>query len=337
MFGTEAAAADNTSYNSSPSHNFLTSVDDTLRADNLSPSSSQGSPARSVDHITDLQPPSPTLNNKQLTELQPLSKPTSEVSTREIAIASRIYSSFPSIKSDPSNPTYYNSLITPVSQAPESFSGLYTPTVTSSTYYSTVTTPAEANSTYCHGLSSPSPSYYNTQTMPASASPSYYSSLGGMTTPTSASPSYYSSLGGMSTPTSARSSYFTSLGGMTTPYTDYSQHTSVNHPTLTPPFSTASPHMRKNAISPPQHSIGTSTSTFDNEGISPLSQHRMISDSIPLSAYRPNGESHVSAHIQHSAPTKYDIEYHQNNTSTRAGTYITFSYQFFFFFCLTFI
>ena len=313
MFGTEAAAADNTSYNSSPSHNFLTSVDNTLRADNLSPSSS---PARSVDHITD---------------------PISDVSAPEIDIASRMYSSSSSIKSDSSSPTYYNSLITPVSQTTANLSGLYTPTVTSSTYYSTVTTPAEANSTYCHGLSSPNPSYCNTQTMPASASPSYYSSLGRITTPTSASPSYYSSLGGMTTPTSARSSYFTSLGGMTTPYTDYSQHTSVNHPTLTPPFSTVSPHMRKNAISPPQHSIGTSTRTFDNEGISPLSQHRMIGDSITLSAYRPNGESHVSAHIQHSAPTKYDIEYHQNTTPTRAGTYITFSYQFFFFFCLTFI
>ena len=81
MFGTEAAGADNTIYNSSPSHNFLTSVDDTVRADNLSPSSSQGSPARSVDHIADLHPTSPTLNNKQLTELQPLSKPTSDVST----------------------------------------------------------------------------------------------------------------------------------------------------------------------------------------------------------------------------------------------------------------
>ena len=198
-----------------------------------------------------------------------------------------------------------------MSQAPESFSGLYTPTVTSSTYYSTVTTPAEANSTYCHGLSSPSPSYYNTQTTPTLASPSYYSSLGRMTTPTSASPSYYSS-----------------LDGTTTPYTDYSQHTAVNHATLIPPFSTVSPPMLKSAMSPPQHSIGTSTSPFYNEGISPLSQHKMIGDFIPLSAYGPNGESHVSTHIQHSAPRNYDIEYHQNNTSTISGTYMTFSYQF---------
>ena len=68
MFGTEAASAENANYNSFPSKRFLTSVDDTLRADNLSPSYSQGSPASS------------DRNDKRLTEHKHRMKPTSNIS-----------------------------------------------------------------------------------------------------------------------------------------------------------------------------------------------------------------------------------------------------------------
>ena len=326
MFGTEAAGADN-SYNSSPSHNFLTSVDDTLRADNLSPSSSQGSPARSEDQLTELTSASPSGweteltefklpslsgNDKELTELKPLMKPASNISLSEFPVLSAGYPSISSIKSGSSSPTYYNSLITPVAQTPENLS-LYTPTATSSTYCSTPT-PA-------------SPSHYNSlDRMTTPASPSQYNSLDRMTTPTSASSSYYSSLSGMATPTSAISSHCSSLHGMTTPYTDYPQYTTpsyVNQSSLTPPFSTSSPSMHKRIISPPQYSLGTDSNPLyqymANVGPSPLSQHRMNTDSTPLSGYTPNGESHLSTHTQHAASRKYDTEYDLNNTSPGLG------------------
>ena len=299
MFGTEAAGADNTSYNSSPSHNFLTSVDDTLRADNLSPSStcsSQGTPTRKNNDMMELKPIG---SEEQLIELQPLKKTASNISPSYDSFVSAASSTFSSIQSDSSSPTYYNSLITPGAQAPEHFSGFYTPTATSFTYNSTTTTPT-------------------------SASASYYSSMDGMTTPTSVSPSHYSSLNGLTTPISASPSYYKSLDGMTTPYTDYSQYstpTSVNHPSLTPPFSTISTPVISNPFT--QYSSKADTASWshhgDNTYISPLSQNRITGDSRPLSAYRPNGESHVSTHIQHSAPRKYDTEYNQSNTSTSAG------------------
>ena len=270
MFGTEAATADNTIYSSSPSHKFLTSVDDTLRADNLSPSSSQGSPARSKDQMTELKPPG---SNSAVTELTPLRNHTAIISA---AVSS--------IKSDSSTPTYYNSLITPVSEAPENFS-LFTPTATSSTYYSTVTTPT-------------------------SAIPSYY-----MNTPTSESPSNYSSLNGMTTPTSTSPSYYSSLNGMTTPYTDYTQYTTpthVNHPSLTPTSHTNSSPIINSPFS--QYKCKSDSSSLSqytsNEGTRTLSQKVMVTDSSPF--YRPDGKSHVSTLRQHSALTNYP---HHQNTS----------------------
>ena len=278
MFGTEAAVADNTSYTNSPSHNFLTSVDDTLRADNLSPSStcsSGSSPARNpTGNNNDLMEPRPKGSDEQLIELQPLKTTACNISTSYNSVGSAACQTFSSIKCDSSSPTYYNSLITPVAQAPENFSGFYTPTATSSTYYSTTTTPTSAN-------------------------PSYYSSLEQMTTPTSASPSHYSSL--------------------CTPYTYYSEYstpTSVNHPSLTPPTPVISNPFTQYSSQADSTSLSLYRADTD---LSPLSQHRRSNDSSPLSAYRPNGESHVSTHIQHSAPTKYGIEGHQNNVSSTAG------------------
>ena len=283
MFGTEAAAADNRSYNSSPYHMFLTSVDDTLRADNLSPSSSQGS---SSDN--EIQPSSPSGSENQLTELQPLRKLTCNISSSEIPVQSRDYSSLSSIKSDLSSPTYYNSLITPVSQTPENVAGVHTPAATSSTYYSTMPTSTLVNSAHSPALI---PAYNNALTTPTSASLSYYSSQNWMTTPC-------------------------------TDYLPYARPASVNHPSLTPPFSGASPSMSKSIISPPQYSLGTDSSPLSqykaNVDLSPLSQHRVIADSSTLSDYRPNAESHISTHRQHSAPGKYEI-YQQSNLSHRLG------------------
>ena len=334
MFGTEAAFADNRSYNSSPSHSFLTSVDDTLRADNLSPSSSQGS---SSDN--EIQPPSPSGSENQLTELQPLKKLTCNISTSEIPVESRDYSSFSSINSDSSSPTYYNSLITPMSQIPANLGGVHTPTATSSTHCSTMTTPTLVNSAYSHALGSTNPNYNNASTTPTSASPSHYSSLNWMTTPTSASPSYYSSLDGITTPTSAGPSYYSSLDGTTTPCTDYLQYAklpSVNHPSLTPPVSIASPLMPKSIILPPQYSLGTDSSPLSqyktNVDLSPLSHHRVIADSSTFSDYKHNGASQVSTHRQHPASRKYDIEYQQNNTSPRSGMY-AFRYFIYYLLC----
>ena len=114
MFGMEAASAENATYYSFPSNRFLTSVDDTLRADNLSPSSSQGSPA-----ISDR-------NDKQLTELEPRIKPTSNISRSRTS----------------TSPSYYSSLY-----------GMTTPTSTSSSYYSLLYGMTTFTST--------SPSYYS--------------------------------------------------------------------------------------------------------------------------------------------------------------------------------
>ena len=289
MFSTEAAGADNRSYKSSPSHNFLTSVDNALRADNLSPSSSQGSPARSENHLTEIKPPCPSGSDSALTELKALRNHTANISAPEFPFVSGTSSSFSSIKSDSSSPTYYNSLVTSVSQTPANFS-LYTPTATSSTYYSTVTTPT-------------------------SAIPSYYSSLDMMTTPTSKSPSYYSSLNGMTTPTSTSPSYYSSLNGMTTPYTDYTQYTTpthVNHPSLTPTSHTNSSPIINSPFS--QYKCRSDSSSLSqytsNEGTRTLSQNVIVTDSSPL--YRPDGKSHVSTHRQHSALTNYP---HHQNTS----------------------
>ena len=99
IFGTEAASAENATYYSFPSKRILTSVDDTLRADNLSPSSSQGSPASSYR------------NDKQLTELKHRMKPTSNISRSPTS----------------TNPSYYSSLY-----------GMTTPTSTSPSYYSSL-------------------------------------------------------------------------------------------------------------------------------------------------------------------------------------------------------
>ena len=279
IFGTASAAADNTSYNSSPSHNFLTSVDDTLRADNLSPSSSQGSPASSdrndreltelkpssasenYKELTKLKPPRAFGHDKELTELKPLMKPASNISFLDFPAASGGYSSFSSIQSDSSSPTYYNSLITPVAQASEKNSGPYTPTAQSSTYYSTMTTPTPVHSTYCPALKSASPNYYDASTSPTSSCPTYYSSMDGMTTPTSACPSYYSSmnrtiipassspsycssLDGMTTPTSASPTYYSSLNGMTTPTSASPTYYSESH---------ISPHTQHSKLSESQH------------------------------------------------------------------------------------
>ena len=286
MFGTEAAGADNTSYNSSPPHSFLTSVDDTLRADNLSPSSSPGSPARSENQMTELKPPCVSASDSALTELEPLRKPKANISDLEFPVVSARYSAFSSIKSDSSCPTYYNSLITPVAQAPANFS-LHTPTAPSSTYNSTVTTPTSTN-------------------------PSYYSSLNGITTPTSASPSHYSSLERMTTPTPTSPSYL--LNGMTTPYTDYTQYTTptyVNHPSLTPTLLTNSSPIINSPFS--QYKCKAESSSLlqytSNEGTSPLSQNVIVNDSSPL--YRPS-ESHESVHGQHSALT--NCQQHQSTS-----------------------
>ena len=93
MFGTEAASAENANYNSFPSRRFLTSVDDTLRADNLSPSSSQGSPASS------------DRNDKQLT------KPTSNISRPPTSTSPSYYSSLYGMTTPTSaSPSYYSSL-----------------------------------------------------------------------------------------------------------------------------------------------------------------------------------------------------------------------------------
>ena len=339
MFGTEAAGADNTSYNSSPSHSFLTSVDDTLRADNLSPSSSQGSPARSENQMTELKHLCVSASDSALTELEPLRQPTANISGSEFPVVSGTYSAFSSIKSDSSCPTYYNSLITPVAQAPANFS-LYTPTATSSTYNSTVTTPRSTSLSYysslngmttptstspshhssLNGMTAPtpeSPSYYsslNGMTTPTSASPSFHSSLNGITTPTSASPSHYSSLERMTTPTSTSPSYYCSLNGMTTPYTDYTQYTTptyVNHPSLTPTFPTNSSLIIHSPF--PQYKCKAESSSLlqytSNEGTSSLPQKVIVTDSSPL--YRPS-ESHESVHGQYSALANY--QQHQSTS-----------------------
>ena len=313
MLGTESVGADNTSYNSSPSHIFLTSVDETLRADNLSPSSSQGSPARSEDQMTELKPACVPASDSALSELEPLRKPKSNISDLEFPVVSAGYSAFSSIKSDSSCPTCYNSLISAVAQAPANFS-LHTPTAPSSTNNSTVTTPTSTNPSYyssLNGMTSPipeSPSYYsslNGITTPTSASPSYYSSLNGITSPTSASPSHYGSLERMTTPTPTSPSYYSLLNGMTTPHTDYTQYTTptyVIHPSLTPTFLTNSSPTINSPFS--QYKCEAESSSLlqytSNEGTSPLSQNVIVNDSSPL--YRP-GESHESVHGQHSALT----------------------------------
>ena len=302
MFNTEAAAADNTSYNSSPSHNFLTSVDDTLRADNLSPSSNQGSPARSEEQLTELQPPS----NKQLTELKPLSKPTSNISLTEFPLQSGGYSSFSNIKSDSSSPTYYNSLITPVAQAPENFSGFYTPTATSSTHCSTMTTPIPVNSTYCPALSLTSPTYYDAPTATISSSPSYYSSLDGITTPTSTSPSHYSSLDRMTTPTSASPSYYSSLDGMTTPTSASPSYYSSLDGMTTPTSTSPSHYSSLDGLTTP-----TSTSPSYYSSLNGMSSPTSASPTY----FRPNSESHLSTHTQNLTPREYQHHQNQNNTS----------------------
>ena len=279
MFGTEAAGADKTSYNSSPSHNLMTSVDDTLRADNLSPSSSQGSPASSdkndqeltgfmpssqsgnYKELTELKPPRLSGLDRELTEPKPLVKPTSNISLSEFPSTSGGYPSFSSIQSDSSSPTYHNSLITLVAQAPENFSGSNTPTARSSTYNSTMTTPTPVNPTYCPALRSTSPACYNASTTPTLSSPSYYSSMDGMTTPTSASPSYYSSMNGTTMPSSSSPSYCRSLDGMTTPTsaspTYYSSLNGMTTPTSANPTyyseSHISPHTQHSKLSESQH------------------------------------------------------------------------------------
>ena len=120
MFGTEAASAENANYNSFPSKRFLTSVDDTLRADNLSPSSSQGSP------------PSSDRNDKQLTELKHLIEPTSTIISRSPTLT---------------NPSYVSSLYemtTPTSTSPSYYSSLDGMT-TPYTDYSQYSTPTSVN------------------------------------------------------------------------------------------------------------------------------------------------------------------------------------------------
>ena len=99
MFGTEAASAENANYNSFLSKRFLASVDDTLRTDNLSPSSSQGSTTSS------------DRNDKQLTELKPRIKPTSDISHSPTSTSPSYYSSLYGMTTPTSrNLSYYSSL-----------------------------------------------------------------------------------------------------------------------------------------------------------------------------------------------------------------------------------
>ena len=244
--------------------------------------------------MTELKPPCLSASDSALTELEPLRKPKANISGLKFTVVSAGYSAFSSINSDSSSPTYYNSLIAPVAQAPANFS-LYTPTATNSTYISTVTTPTPTNTSYYSSL--------NGMTSPTPESPSYNSSLNGITTPTSASPAHSSSLERMTTPTSTIPSYYSSLNGMTTPYTDYTQYTTptyVNHPSLTPTFPTISSPIINSPFS--QYKCKSDSSSLlqytSDEGNSPLSQNVIVTDSSPL--YRPS-ESHESVHGQHSA------------------------------------
>ena len=280
MFGAEAAQSEIRSYNTSASHSLLSNTDNTLRGENLSPSSSnQDSPAR-PEGLTELQP---LKKGSHITDLQHLVKPTTVNPTTEAPAVSKEYSAFFSVKAESSSPTYYNSLATVVSQSPGNVSAFSTPSSVSHAYYPPATMPTSAGS-----------AYYSPVTAPAAANSAYYSA---QTTPTAAYPSYYSSLDGMTTPYTDYSQYSTPNSAKYSNLTSPSPVGSANHPTLTSPtFTDYSRLTTPTGLSSNLSDISSLSQYRANGDVSPLSQYRASEDTSPLSQYRPNGAPDVASH-----------------------------------------